>query len=232
MPSNASPAIVEPIDERIHLEHKLVEQVANDSEACLEYNERLPQPYAQPHVEQAFQAQHTEKRVTVVLLTCAMGVMGDLGTALYGLFRENSNMTSLSFPPAAWACTGCLWLSVFVAVMFRRSVLKHSHSLVQTMTTCVLMCILAEHTMLNVVRAVNPRADAGLQHPDHLEYEKAMVTISYISGAFYSIIFLVSAHVAAPVWTFLLPVTFGLSTCLLGGQWGVFIFVTLAGKSF
>ena len=117
-------------------------------------------------------------------------------------------------------------------MIFRRSVLKRSHSLVQTMTTCVLVYILVEFILLNFVRVINPRADVDLQHPDHLEYDKAMVIISCIYSALFSVSILVSAHVAAPVWTFLLPVTFGLSTCLLGGQWGVFIFVTLAGKSF
>ena len=103
--TNASPVV-------LHLEHELVEQVENDPEACVEYNESMPQPYAQPRVDEAFQAQHTKTRVTAVLLTCAMDVLWDLGTALFGLFNKK---TIMSFPPAAWACTGCLTVALIIS---------------------------------------------------------------------------------------------------------------------
>ena len=191
-------------------ESLLVAEIANDPEASVQYDQNMPHPYVQPHVEAAFQAQFTNKRVTVLF---GAGVLKSFGALMYGLvgLSDTSKSDDWGVPPLGWLVVGLLWSVYFAVLICGRNSMRTSHSFTQTMTNIVLFLVTIQAVVTNVMYCMYPRPDRDPQHPYHMDYEMHLAVYYYIAGMYFSGLIFVQAHVAAPLWMFSLNLMYAAS---------------------
>ena len=189
----------------------MMREVANDATASIEYFHQLPRAFGQPHVEAAFQAQHTETRLTYVACLYAgvgffffCGLLSDIVTGAFELGPQHPRSTPLSLRIGLCA----IFLLASLGLLCNRTKLREHHRAVQAISNFSFILFFTISTGLTLLMYVH---NGGFVISSNAAYTSG---VAYTSGLILAGGTFVMAHNDASLWTFLPNVVFAVAFCM------------------
>ena len=169
----------------------MMERVAADFDADLDYNERVPMPYSEHHVEAAFQAQQTSNRVLYAIVICVLVGSLDFWSGIVGMIYQTK---SWALPPWTWLFIGTMFYVMLAGICFQRKRWAVMHKEMRVASILITLLFFLRTMVYQII----------LTWRLNVTSEKSFAT-GYAAGLILASSLLVLAHIESPLWTFVLP---------------------------